>query len=228
MKVKAGREREFERAWHAVAEEACLIPGNLRQTLLHDPDDPSSFVITTEWESREAFTQFEVSPEQDRLTAPLRALRESAKQVTQEVIADVESTSMARASAGEEPTVLGAEPATPEGKGRVVFIIHLKPGMEQQFLQAYESMRYEVARGVKGHIVDQVCQSREDRGGWLITSEWDNLDDFLTWESTEGHRELARPLRECFAEARSLKYVVRKETSALPDAIGRLADGPRG
>jgi heme-degrading monooxygenase HmoA len=99
-------------------------------------------------------------------------------------------------------------------KGRVVFVLRLKPDMQDQFLEAYKSIRYEVARGVKGHIVDQVCRSPEDPDGWLITSEWESLEDFLEWERTEEHRELARPLRECFAEARSLKYVVVEETRA--------------
>jgi heme-degrading monooxygenase HmoA len=97
-------------------------------------------------------------------------------------------------------------------KGRVVFVIKLKPGMTEQFLQAYEAIRYEVATGVDGHLVDQVCQSPDDAESWLITSEWESLDDFLAWERTEEHRELAKPLRDCMAEARSYKYVVREET----------------
>ena len=98
-------------------------------------------------------------------------------------------------------------------KGRVVFVIRLKPGSQDAFLQAYNKIRHEVARGVKGHLCDQVCQSPNDPLDWLITSEWESLDDFLEWEKTEEHRELARPLRECFAEAKSLKYVVREETA---------------
>jgi heme-degrading monooxygenase HmoA len=98
-------------------------------------------------------------------------------------------------------------------KGRVVFLIHLKPGSAAAFLAAYERIRADVA-SVRGHIVDQVCRLRDGDNSWLITSEWQSLEDFLEWESTEEHRELARPLRECFAEARSLKYVVVEETKA--------------
>jgi heme oxygenase (mycobilin-producing) len=97
-------------------------------------------------------------------------------------------------------------------KGRVVFLIRLKPGLEEEFLRAYEGIRHEVAQGVKGHLVDQVCQSPTDSESWLITSEWESLDDFLAWERTEEHRELVKPMRECMAEARSLKFVVREET----------------
>ncbi len=103
-------------------------------------------------------------------------------------------------------------------KGRVVFILDLKQGMDDRFLEAYEGIRYEVAQGVKGHIVDQVCRSTEDPDKWLITSEWESIDDFLTWESTEEHRELARPLRECIDKATSLKFVVVEETRARAGA----------
>ena len=167
-------------------------------------------MITTEWESREAYSRFEHSPEQDELTAPLRALRERARQDISDIVAE----------AGKDFERPGGEAE----KGRVVFMIRLKPGSQDQFLEAYESIRYEVARGVKGHLVDQVCQSPDDSDGWLITSEWESLDDFLAWEEEPSHRELARPLRECMAEARSLKYVVRKETSA-PQSTPNQAGG---
>ena len=97
-------------------------------------------------------------------------------------------------------------------KGRVVFLIRIKPGSQDDFLRAYGAIRQEVAQGVKGHLLDQVCQSLEDPESWLITSEWESLDDFLDWERTEEHRETAKPMRECMAEARSLKFVVREET----------------
>jgi heme-degrading monooxygenase HmoA len=98
-------------------------------------------------------------------------------------------------------------------KGRVVFMLKLKPGTSEQFLEAYELIRLDVAEGVPGHLVDQVCQDPEDEDNWLITSEWESLEHFLAWERTEEHRDLVKPMRECFAEARSLKYEVVKETS---------------
>ncbi len=97
-------------------------------------------------------------------------------------------------------------------KARVVFLLRLKPGTQQQFLEAYEGIRHLVANGVKGHILDQVCRMPDDDDSWLITSEWDDLEDFLEWERTQEHRDLVKPMRECFAEARSLKFEVVQET----------------
>jgi quinol monooxygenase YgiN len=90
IKVKAGREDEFRAAWEKIAEEVRKDPGNLRQTLLRDPDDPSGFVVTSDWTSREAFTRFERSPEQDELTAPLRDLRESGRMTVQDLLLHIE------------------------------------------------------------------------------------------------------------------------------------------
>lgn len=80
-------------------------------------------------------------------------------------------------------------------KGRVVFLIRVETGMQEAFLDAYEQIRYLVADGLEGHLVDQVCQSPEDPDQWLITSEWEDLEHFYKWEATEEHRDLVRPLR---------------------------------
>ncbi len=92
MKVKAGRENELEQTWRSIAERVRQEPGNIRQALLRDPNDRSSFVITSDWESRDAFTKFERSEEQDKLTAPLRDLRESASMTVHEILESVERT----------------------------------------------------------------------------------------------------------------------------------------
>jgi heme-degrading monooxygenase HmoA len=95
-------------------------------------------------------------------------------------------------------------------KGRVLFLIRLKPNSAAAFLTAYARIRHEVA-GVDGHIVDQVCRLR-DGEQWLITSEWQSLECFVEWERSESHRELAKPLRDCIASAQSMKFDVIEET----------------
>jgi heme oxygenase (mycobilin-producing) len=113
-------------------------------------------------------------------------------------------------------------------KGRVVFLVRLKPGAIGAFLAAYERIRDDVA-GVPGHIVDQVCRLRDGDDSWLITSEWQSLEHFLEWERSESHRQLAKPMRECIASAQSLKFDVVEETRlARPGATVAAQDAERG
>jgi quinol monooxygenase YgiN len=90
FKVKPGRADELVEVWQRIAEQVRKEPDNLRQALARDPDEPDSFVITSDWRSREAFSVFETSPEQDDLTAPLRDLRESARMTVHELVTHVE------------------------------------------------------------------------------------------------------------------------------------------
>jgi heme-degrading monooxygenase HmoA len=91
MKVKEGAGAAFEQAWRDVAEHTRQVPGNLRQTLLVDQNQPDVFVITSDWEDRESFRRYERSDEQDVLTAPLRAMRESAHMSIQTLVMHVEA-----------------------------------------------------------------------------------------------------------------------------------------
>jgi heme-degrading monooxygenase HmoA len=99
-------------------------------------------------------------------------------------------------------------------RGRVLFQIRVPVHRTADFLAAYERIRYEVAEGVDGHLVDQVCRSAADPEQWLITSEWTSLAHFEAWERSPAHRELVRPMRECMTEARSAMFVVQQQTSA--------------
>jgi heme-degrading monooxygenase HmoA len=116
-------------------------------------------------------------------------------------------------------------------RGRVVFLVRVPTQRTRDFLAAYEKIRYEVAEGVPGHLVDQVCQSATDPEQWLITSEWDSLESFEAWERSEGHRTLVRPLRECMTEAKSIRFTIRLQTSrrdsAAPDKHANSTTGAR-
>jgi heme-degrading monooxygenase HmoA len=88
MEVRPGCGAEFERAWEKVADAASRSPGNLRQALLRV--GPDAYVVTSDWMSREAFSAFERSPDQDGLTAPLRALRVNVRMEVAEIVLHVD------------------------------------------------------------------------------------------------------------------------------------------
>ncbi|MFD7324177.1 SchA/CurD-like domain-containing protein [Streptomyces sp. NPDC059875] len=104
---------------------------------------------------------------------------------------------------------------------RVILLLDLYEGAQQQFLDAYELMRKQVA-SVPGHISDQLCQSIENPSQWLITSEWESAPPFLAWVNSEEHVETVRPMHSCVRDTRSMRYSIVRETGPS----GPLASDP--
>ncbi len=84
--IKPGEEGEFEREFRDVAEQVRGSPGLLGQVLCRDPNAPSRYLIMSDWLNREEFRKFEVSPEQDDATAPVRPHRTSVQMQVYDVI----------------------------------------------------------------------------------------------------------------------------------------------
>jgi heme-degrading monooxygenase HmoA len=97
LRIAPRRAADFERAWRAVAAEVRRVPGNLRQALLRDPQDPGAVTITSDWSSEERFRAFEASARQHTLTAELRALRESAVMTVSALVLHVDGEASWRA-----------------------------------------------------------------------------------------------------------------------------------
>ncbi|WP_258572965.1 SchA/CurD-like domain-containing protein [Streptomyces sp. KM273126] len=114
---------------------------------------------------------------------------------------------------------------------RVVLMLDIHDGTQQEFLDAYEHMCEQVA-AVPGHISDQLCQSLENPTQWLITSEWESAPPFLAWVNSEGHLEMVKPLQGCVRDTRSMRYTVLRETfgkkhKSRAVARKRLQSAPR-
>jgi len=106
-----------------------------------------------------------------------------------------------------------APPEADSGSGRlrVVFLLQVPAVAQQQFLDAYQRIRYQVA-AVEGYLGDQLCQSTTDPCEWMIVSEWQSPEHFYDWERTPEHRTLAEPLVACTTQRRSTRYLVRLQT----------------
>jgi len=67
--VLPGREADFEEKFRAVLELFARDSGHRRSRLYRDVDAPGSYLIHSEWETREAFTTFLRSDEFREVTA---------------------------------------------------------------------------------------------------------------------------------------------------------------
>jgi heme-degrading monooxygenase HmoA len=80
MEVAPQDASAFEREWLRVAQWAGGQPGCLGQSLCRGgAPDRVVYVIASDWIDAAAFTVFERSAEQDRVTGELRRLRRSAR-----------------------------------------------------------------------------------------------------------------------------------------------------
>jgi heme-degrading monooxygenase HmoA len=100
MRTREGCEAEFEQSWRRAAAEISKVPGNLRQELLRDADDPRTFLITADWADRAAVDAFGRSSARETLTEALRDLREDASRSTYEALAVVPAQQGTQEGAG--------------------------------------------------------------------------------------------------------------------------------
>ncbi|MEV6678494.1 SchA/CurD-like domain-containing protein [Streptomyces erythrochromogenes] len=133
-----------------------------------------------------------------------------------------------------------SQSAFDDSRLRVVLLLDLYDGAQNQFLEVYEDLHKQVS-SVPGHIRDELCQSIENPSQWLITSEWESAPRFLAWVNSEEHVASVQPLHGCVRDTRSLRFSVLRETgqdhgptavafspggSVGPAFVSASADGP--
>jgi len=73
-KLKCAEDREaFEAMIPRVSQSIKGTAGYIRDELLRDPTEPATYIMMSEWSSREAFLSWEQSPIHKQNTGPLRA-----------------------------------------------------------------------------------------------------------------------------------------------------------
>ena len=71
-KIVPGQEAAFEAAFQEVSRKVRGTPGHVRDELLRDHDEPGSYVLLSEWESKAAFLAWEDAPIHRQTTTPMR------------------------------------------------------------------------------------------------------------------------------------------------------------
>lgn len=171
MRAIEGCEEEFEQAWRAAAAEISRVPGNLRQELSRDVDDPRTFLITSDWSDPAALDRFGRSSARERLTSVLRDLREHADKSTYQVLQEVS--------------------AQPPGI-RIDVTITVAPGEEDAYEQAYRKVA-ERMRGTPGHVREELLRE-PGTSTYHLFAEWESEAAFNAWADDPGHLEQTAPM----------------------------------
>ena len=70
--IKEGEEANFEAAYAEVTAKVKGTQGHINDELLRRTDQPGSYILLSEWESREAFLAWEDAPVHMNTTTPMR------------------------------------------------------------------------------------------------------------------------------------------------------------
>lgn len=81
-----GDRAALEAAYHAISRDLAGTPGLLGNELLHAPDDPERLVVASEWESLDAFRNWEQGATHRSTTAPLRTFRDTSRDRPYEIL----------------------------------------------------------------------------------------------------------------------------------------------
>jgi 2-polyprenyl-6-methoxyphenol hydroxylase-like FAD-dependent oxidoreductase/heme-degrading monooxygenase HmoA len=172
MRAKEGSETEFEAAWRQAAAAISRVPGNVRQELTRDLDDPRVFLITSDWVDRAAVDAFGRSEARETLTSALRDLRDDAARSTYELLCTVPA---------EQPCTV-----------RIDLITSVGPGEERAFEQAYELTTQRLA-GTPGLLREELLKE-PDSNKYHIFAEWSSEQDFLNWVDDPSHAQKSSAL----------------------------------
>ena len=71
-KIKPGEEAAFEAAYAEVTRKVKGTAGHVKDELLRSDSEPGSYILLSEWQSKEAFLAWEDAPIHMNTTTPMR------------------------------------------------------------------------------------------------------------------------------------------------------------
>ena len=90
---------------------------------------------------------------------------------------------------------------------RIMVQVTVDEGKEEEFERTFRGIAPEIEKAPR-LIQHQVIRAMDDPHSYIMLSEWESAEDFDTWEKTQGHRDLVRPLTLMWHGARIKKYEV--------------------
>jgi heme-degrading monooxygenase HmoA len=176
MRVHPGMERDFEKTWRDIAATIARHPANVAQSMAKCPDEDGVYYITSDWQNKERFHEFEHSPEHAANRMRLDPFRDSA------------GTSMT-------PMYVSSSYASRPQPGRVRVALYLnependKGSVENAYHQISTTLRGRA--GLRGN---ELLRSLRDPHRYAVLSEWDDISTYREWERSPEHLPTTSPL----------------------------------
>ena len=81
---------------------------------------------------------------------------------------------------------------------RVMVFANIRPGEEAAFEAAYAEVTRKV-KGTPGHVQDELLRDTSEPGAYILLSEWESKEAFLSWENDPIHMNTTTPMRPHWA-----------------------------
>lgn len=94
------------------------------------------------------------------------------------------------------------------GRARVLVFAQCPEGGAEALTRAYRQISHELD-GTPGLLGNELLRSEGEPGGYVVMSEWQDVDAFRSWEQGVTHRRVTAPLRPYLTGARSYEVVAR-------------------
>jgi heme-degrading monooxygenase HmoA len=134
LDVHEGAQQRFLEAYEQMRFQVSSVPGHLTDQLCQSTEDPSRWLITSEWEAPEPFLNWIDSPEHREMVRPLSTCVRDTRSLRFTVFKEtfgsqaIDSAQAPRERNGSAPAALGPGP---DGIIRHALTFAVKPGSEQ-------------------------------------------------------------------------------------------------
>ncbi|MGO4747156.1 SchA/CurD-like domain-containing protein [Streptomyces sp. 2MCAF27] len=129
VSVHAGAEERFLHAYEQLSQQVAAVPGHISDQLCQSIENPSQWLITSEWESAPPFLSWVESPEHREMVKPLHGCVEDTRSLRFSVLRETFSAREAAGRRAAPPVRLA--PRVGDGLVRHALTFTVKPGSEQ-------------------------------------------------------------------------------------------------
>ncbi|WP_346176138.1 SchA/CurD-like domain-containing protein [Streptomyces cuspidosporus] len=132
VSVHAGAEERFLDAYDQLSRQVAAVPGHISDQLCQSIENPSQWLITSEWESAPPFLSWVESPAHREMVKPLHGCVEDTRSLRFSVLRETSAAKPAKGGSARRAAASGrVVPRVGDGLVRHALTFTVKPGSEQ-------------------------------------------------------------------------------------------------
>ncbi|NUU24216.1 MAG: TcmI family type II polyketide cyclase [Streptomycetaceae bacterium] len=141
LEIHDGSQERFLAAYESIRDQVARVPGHLHDQLCQSIDDPTQWLITSEWDSADTFLAWVDSPEHQLMVQPLHGCVRGTRSLRYAITRETGASDRVAAAPVRRPATAASPNGTPPVI-RTALSFTVKPGSEDEvaaILAGYES-----------------------------------------------------------------------------------------